>query len=172
MNPWRIALAILLIAAAGFFLVGVSVERSEEDDHGAETSESTNSEEDEEQDEAGEASESSEEGTEAAEEGEEEGEEEKLFGVDTESNATIAAFVIVSLAVAAAALLVRSWVALLAVVAFAVAAFGLDVREVLQKADESETTVATLAAIVAILHLLAACIALWLISRANRTQNA
>ena len=170
MNVWRVAIAVLLTVAAGVFVVGVSIERSGEDDHPAETSESTSSEEGEEpRDE--EREEEAARGDEEEGEGAEDGENEELFGVDTESNALVAVFVVVSLLLAAATIVVRGPITLIAVVVFATAAFAFDVREIVQKMDESETTIAALAAVVAALHVLVALVAASCLLRERRNAG-
>ena len=160
----RIAAALFVITAV-LFAVGVAAE-------GEEGSEGEATEQDESAEGVGETEEggSSEEGAggEEAEEGHEESDEEKVFGVDLESPATVTAAVLASLALAVGLWVsARRWIALVAVAAGAVFAV-FDVGEVVRQLDESRSGGAALAAVVATGHVAAAAAA-WLSRRTATT---
>src|SRR5204863_10063408 len=86
-------------------------------------------------------------------------EEFKPFGVDIEAVPFIVLAAVASFALAVAAWLRPRVIPLLALVAVAMLAFAvLDVREIVHQADESNTGLAVLAAVIALLHLAAAAV--------------
>lgn len=153
----RILVGVIVVATA-LFVTGVSLEKSKShDDHGPEPATQAEAE-------------GSEEGAEAEEvqrrsesEGDEndEGDEATLLGVDLESTPLIVLAVVVALCLAAATWIKPGSAALLLAVGLAMLAFAvLDVREVAHQLDESKDGVALLAALVALLHGVAAVIAI------------
>jgi hypothetical protein len=85
---------------------------------------------------------------------------EKLLGVNPESTGLLVIAVVASLLLAAGVWWLGASPLVSGVVAVAMAAFGaLDVREVVHQARESRTGLMLLAALVAVLHLVAAAIA-------------
>jgi hypothetical protein len=153
----RRAIALLLIAAAALFVLGVRAEG----DEGTHTDEPR-----------GEAAESTEgeEVTEAAE-GAEEGEEreETVLGPDLESPLLVGAAVVVSILLAGLAL-ARDRRLLLTVTVFAGAFAVLDIAEVIHQLDEDNTGPAVLAAVIAVVHAGAALLALQQASSATPTS--
>jgi hypothetical protein len=93
---------------------------------------------------------------------------ERVFGIDIESPALVAAAVAVSLLLAAALWLTGSVFAPLALAGFALVAAIFDVREVFHQIDESRTDLTVIAAIVAALHLAVVPGALVLARRSGR----
>jgi hypothetical protein len=137
-------IAVLLIVAAGLFVIGVASE-PDEGDKTVEHSERA---------EAGETS------AEPTEKQSEEGHEERVLGIDVESPASVTAAVVVSLLLAGF-LWRRPGRRLLIVVAVVAGGFAvLDVAEVVHQLDEDRTRLAVLATLVAILHAGAAAVAL------------
>ena len=161
----RWLLSSLLIAGAALFAIGVTSERSGEDDHGS--SESAAEVSNEQATEAGEAAEEGEGDNEAAEgsaeaaEGSEESEEseEGLFGVNLESPVFVVLGVAASLVLA-----VLTWRSnarrLLIVTGLFAAVFAvLDVAEAVRKFNDSETGIAILAMTIGVIHAAAAFVA-------------
>jgi hypothetical protein len=147
----RFLLAGLLAAATLLFAIGVTAERSADDEAGApaasvEASEGGHAEEDAEA---------------AHSEAAESGEGERLLGVDAESTLLVVLAVLAGLALSVASaseLRRRPWfLATVAIVALAWAV--LDVRELVHQLDESNGGIATVAAVVAALHFAAAAVA-------------
>jgi hypothetical protein len=148
----RLLFAVLLIAATAALAVGMLVERAGRDQHALESTESNGHTESGASTE-GEAAENSE-----GEAGETGG-EERLFGIDTESPATIAAAVAASLLMAAAVWW-RPRRGVFAVGAlFCLGAAIFDIREVVHQAGEDLAGLAALAVLVAALHLAAGAVA-------------
>ena len=155
----RALLAALIAVATAAFVVGVALERGESHTEpapahaegragGGEAAESP---------ERRGAERSAEGAPSQGESGGETGEELKPLGVDVEAWPFVAVAALVSLALAAAAFRRPDSAALLLAVAAAMLAFAvLDVREVFHQHDEGNTGLATLAAVVATLHLAAA----------------
>jgi hypothetical protein len=150
----RTVLATLIVLATGAFVIGTALERN--DTHPAERGAPSEHAEGE-QAESERAEGASESG---AAEHVEASEELKPFGIDVEAAPFVALAAIASLALAFAAWRWPTAIALLALVAVAMAAFAvLDVREVVHQADEDNSGLAVLAAVVALLHLAAAAVA-------------
>jgi hypothetical protein len=147
----RLVLAGLLLAAATVFVIGVAVERNQGDRHTEASPGTTEGN--------GETGGHVEGGAEPVAGETTETSTEKLFGIDTESTPVVAAFVAVSVLLAAAVLLSGA-PALLAIVAlFGFAATAFDIREVIHQIDESRETVVAQASITAGLHLLVGLVA-------------
>lgn len=157
----RRLVALLLIAAAVLFTIGTTYEASERSEHkesatGTERSESAESAEH----------------TEANEANEDEDEEsERILGIDTTSPVAIGAGIALSLAAAAAVLLVRRRPFDLAVAVFAAAFGALDIAEAVHGLREDETTIGLLALVIAGLHLAAAWFA-WRLAHTPVDDNA
>ena len=140
----RRVMAALLLATAVLFVVGVVVERRDEDHaEGTEQSETSEHREDSETDHGGELAAHNEAG---------EGNEARVLGIDAEATPLVFAAVLVSIALAA--LVWRSdSEALLAIVAIVATVFAvLDIAEVFHQIDESRTGLAITAALVAAGH--------------------
>ena len=162
----RWLLSSLLIAGAALFAIGVTSERSGEDDHGS--SESVAEVNSEQADQAGEG-EAAEQGTgdEAAEgsaesaEGSEESEEseESLFGVNLESPVFVVLGVAASLALAVLTWRSNARRLLIATGLFAAVFAVLDIAEAVRKFNDSETGIAVLALTIGVIHAAAAFVA-------------
>ena len=159
----RHLLLALMLTATAAFVVGVTIERNDEDHHHPTASTAT-----------GHANERGEEGTPEHEApgGHATAEELRPLGIDIDIEATpfvvLAAAVSVLLALAA---WLRPSPILLALITVAMLAFAvLDVREVSHQLDEDRDGLALLAALVAVLHLASAAVAALLASR--RTEPA
>jgi hypothetical protein len=170
----RSILAGLIGVAAVAFVIGTLIERgnSHHSEHGqpAPSGEASHAEG------AAESGESSghraAEGTHQAGAGERE-EEFKPFGVDIEAAPFIALAAVASFALALVAWLRPRTIALLALIGIAMLAFAvLDVREIVHQTNESNTGLAILAAIIALLHLAAAAIATLMIRAARRDHES
>lgn len=161
----RVVLIALLVVATAAFVVGVSIERSQGENH-AEPATAVAGE--------GEAGQPAEAGHEdGAVSGEaaraeespgahaDEGNAEKFLGIDYEAVPFIVLAAAFSLALAAAVWLLPGSVPVLALVVVAMVAFtALDVREVVHQLDEDNGGLALLAGVVAALHLGVAAVAL------------
>ena len=150
-DPWRAALALLLVVSAVLFAVGTTLERSEEDEHdepaAAASEERSESEE-------------GEEGSEAVEEAAAvEESDESILGADIESPFFVALGVIASLALAGSVWFLRRREAVLLAGLFALVFFALDARELLHQLDESNTGIASFAVLIGLLHAGAAVVA-------------
>jgi hypothetical protein len=161
-------LAALLIASAGLFVIGISLEKSAKSDEiasvGGEASESGESGHSE----AEEAEEGhSEEGEEAGAEDSHSDDEETVLGIDIEQPLFVAAGVIVSLVFAVLALRSDSRWMLVVIVLFALAFALLDTKELFHQLDEDKAGLAVLAGVIALLHLGVAALA----GREARAQN-
>jgi hypothetical protein len=145
--PRNQLLAIVIVAAAAAFAIGLAIESSDErSDSGEPHVEASESE--------GEAAED------AAEASRRPEDEDALLGIDAESTPLVVAAVALSVALAAAVWLRPDLELLLILVAAAMLAFAvLDVREVVHQSDESNGGLAALAGVVATLHLAAAALA-------------
>jgi heme/copper-type cytochrome/quinol oxidase subunit 4 len=146
----RIVVALLLLASATTFAVGVAVERSGHHDASAVNGAAVgnpNAPEGSAAREAGEKNASAQ-ATEAKER-----KSEQLFGVNTETNAVIGFVVATSLLLAIIAVVMRSPIVLAGVAVVALGAIAFDIREVLHQVDQSRTGVAMLAALTAALHV-------------------
>ena len=161
----RIVVALLLVASATTFAAGVAIERSGHHDASAVTG-------------AAVTNPTAPEGSAARETGEKhtpaqvtEAKSEQLFGVNTESNTVIAFVVAISLLLAIGALAIRSPLILVSIAVFGLGAVAFDVREVLHQLDESRTGVATLAALIAALHLALALLVATLAFSAGRVPS-
>lgn len=148
----RWLLGALLVAAAALFAIGVAAEGGHHDEAGTAPGSGEHQEGSEagEHDEAGEAAVHSEEGEESG---------ERLLGINLESTRLVVGAVIASIALAAATWRTdRKWV--LAVTALFAAGFAaLDVAEFSHQIKESAVTIALIAAVLAVLHALAAALA-------------
>jgi hypothetical protein len=167
----RWLLPTLIVVATALFVIGVAIERNSGDVHAEEATpfvaEAQESDTEHSEGEAG-PSEDKDAVAEAGshDESEDSGEEE-LLGLDVESTPLVALAAAVSLALALAISLRPGWLPLLVLIVVAMALFAaLDVREVFHQLDEDKTGLATLAALVAALHLAAAGLA------GTRTQRA
>jgi hypothetical protein len=89
----------------------------------------------------------------------------KVLGLNTESVGLEIAAIVSSLALAAAALFVRRPVVWLAVVVFGVVFAAGDVRELAHQINESHAAIATIAAVLFVLHLAMTGIAAVLLTR-------
>jgi Flp pilus assembly protein TadB len=161
MGP-RSVLAGLIVVATVAFVIGTSIERGDSEanhaEGGAESGES--------------AEHRAAEGTDQAGAGERE-EEFMPFGIDIEAAPFIVLAAVASLALALVAWLRPRAIALLALVGIAMLAFAvLDVRESVHQTDESNTALAILAAIIALLHLGAAAVAMLMIRGARRDPES
>jgi hypothetical protein len=141
----RLTAAVLILASAAAFAIGVAVEHhSEGAEHAAVTAT------------AGTDPDGGHEGADQSRPAEH---SELLFGVNPESTGLVVTAVVVSVLFAAAILTIGTpWLAgLIAVLMLAFAA--LDVREILHQFGESHLGLALLAILVAVLHVLAAAMA-------------
>lgn len=139
-------IAILLIVAAGLFVIGVTAER-DEDTHSDEPTSGTG-----EHHEGSEADEGTETPTAEPAESEAGENEERVLGIDVESPLAIAAAVVVSVLLAGLVWR-RPSPRLLVVIAVVAAAFAvLDIAEVVHQVDENRTGLALLAGIIATAH--------------------
>ena len=158
----RILTATLLLVSAAAFAAGVALERgaTSEESTSATTSTQPSSAD-------GAASEASRTPAVAGESGAESGTEsgavhaaqggsESLLGVNPESISLVVAAVLLSVLLAVLVLTVGSPLVAVAITATMVAFTALDVREIAHQLNESRPGVASLAAVVALLHLLAA----------------
>ena len=144
----RWLIGALLIAAAALFAIGVATEGG----HHAENVASVESGEHNEATEHSEATEHNEQ-TEASESG------ETVFGINLESTPLVALAVVVSVVLAVATWRTDYKVVLLVTALFAAAFAVLDVAEFSHQIKESATTIAVIAAIIAVLHAAAALLA-------------
>jgi hypothetical protein len=149
----RWLLGALLVAAAALFAIGVAAEGGHHDEAGV----ATGSDEHQKGNEAGEHDEAGEAAVHSEEDGEESG--ERLLGINLESTPLVVGAVIASIVLAAATWRTdRKWV--LAVTAlFATGFAALDVAEFSHQIRESAATIAIIAAVLAVLHALAAALA-------------
>ena len=137
----------LLIAAAALFAIGVA---SEGDSHD-ETVATAGTDEHSDEAEAAEAAET---------------DEERIFGVNVESTPLVALAVVISIALAIATWRTDHKLVLLAAAVFAAVFAALDVAEFLHQLEESAAGIAILAAVIALLHGVAA-----LLSEQRRTAR-
>jgi len=153
----RQAIAVLLIVAAGLFVVGVTSENDDahSDEPAVEASEHNEATEAAEVREAESAERSTSEAAESTED-----DEERVLGIDVESPLLVTAAVLVSLLLAALVWR-RPDRRLLIVIAVVAAAFAvLDIAEVAHQLDEDNTGLALLAGLIAALHAAAAALAI------------
>ena len=165
-----VVFSVLLLLATAAFVVGVTVERSQgEDTSSSNTSTHT---------EAGKSGEHAE-GQESAEgsaepnaRSESEQASEDLLGVNPESTPVVVLAVLLALLLAGAVWWRPFRLILAAGVVFCAGAMALDLREVAHQLDENRGGVATIAGVVAALHLLAALVAIAaLIARARNANG-
>jgi hypothetical protein len=155
----RLLLAALMAAATALFVIGVSVERAQPDQHAGERAEQPRETGESHAETSGEAEETHD-ATGAGESGHDTHEEPRILGINPESTPLVVLATLGSLLLVAAVLRWPHSAALLALVALAMLSFAaLDVREVTHQLDEDRAGVAILAAGVAILHLAAAALA-------------
>jgi len=149
MTTWRLA-AVLLVIAAGLFVIGVAVETGGGHDESSEVAGSLPGVE-------GSAEHEAAEHAEAGSGHDDEG--ERLLGVDVESSLAVTVAVVVSLALAVGLWLRqrRRLAGVVAVVAVVFAVF--DIAEVVHQARESGGGLIVLAAVVAAVHLAAGILA-------------
>jgi hypothetical protein len=163
-RPHR-AIAVLMVAAVGLFVIGVASE-SDQDTHNetvTETAETAETDQHNEQIAPGESA-----GREAAESrreqaegnGENEPGEERVLGIDVESPLLITTAVVVSLLLAGLVWRRPLRRLLLAVAGFAALFAAFDLVEVTHQLDEDNSRLAILAAVIAALHAATAAIAL------------
>jgi hypothetical protein len=170
----RAALAILLLASAAVFAVGVAVERSQPAHHevapaAQPTEQTTGGETTSTEGGGGETGTTGE--NHPAESAGHETSSETVFGINTESTALVILVLAFSVGLAAAVWLMRVRWLLVVVAAFAVSAAVFDVREALHQSDESHALLITIALVVAALHAAAALIAIAL-ARSSETAAA
>ena len=183
MSRSRIIVAVLLVASAVVFAIGVSVERSQGESHtdapvgGQSLGNATFAPEGSAAREAAEKKPSATaakavatpapEGS-AAREAAEGGvgsaaasseTKEKLFGIETESTGLVIAVVLLSLILSAGLLVIRSPLILIAAAVVVLGATAFDVRELAHQIDESRNGVAVLAALTGVLHVAVAAVA-------------
>ena len=95
-----------------------------------------------------------------------------MLGTDPESTPLVVLAIVASLLLAAGCWFRPEWRWLLVVTAFAMAAFAvLDLREVIHQLDESDTGLASVAGVVATLHVAAAVTAV-ILARRSRQREA
>lgn len=154
-------LALLIVAAAILFAIGAGLEKSDSHVEGG-TEPAAHVESGEALEEGG--SEAGEVHVESSSENAGSDEGETLLGVDLESTPLIVLAVLLPLGLAAAVWLRPDVAALLLLVAAAMLIFAsLDIREVVHQLDESNTDIAVIAAVVALLHGAAAVLAVSLL---------
>ena len=157
MNSRTLLVGLIVLATIGF-VVGISIEKSDEHHESASTtsfSETGDAESGEEPShaEAGGEGAHSEAGAEPS--------EFKPLGINLESTPLIVFAALGSLVLAAAVWLRPRWLAVLALTCVAMGVFAaLDIAEVVHQSDIDETGLAVFAAFVALLHLAAAVVAL------------
>jgi Flp pilus assembly protein TadB len=165
----RALLLVLIVAATGAFVVGVSIERGDEASHHEASSEAVPASS--EHREAGADAETAHGEGEAAEaptSTSENHEELRPLGIDVEAWPFVAAAALASLALAVSVWLRPTLTPLLVLVAATMVAFAvLDIREVFHQADINESGLAVLAGTVAALHLAAAAVAAAMASRSR-----
>lgn len=154
----RWLLGTLLIVAAALFAVGVA---SEGDTHHepAARQEAVTTVESGEHNEATEHDEATEQALHSEQTEASESEETTILGINLESTPLVVLAVIISLALAAATWRADHKLVLLATALFAAAFAALDVAEFSHQIKESAATIATIAAIIAVLHAAAAFVA-------------
>lgn len=141
-------LSSLLIVGAALFAIGVTSERSSEDNRGSsESVAEVNSEQANEAGEAAEAAESAE-GSEESEEG--------LFGLNLESPVFVVLGVAASLALAVLTWRSNARRLLIAAGLFAAVFAVLDIAEAVRKFNDSRTGIAVLALVIGVIHAAAA----------------
>jgi hypothetical protein len=172
----RSLVVALIVVATGAFIVGTAIERNTGEKHHGEQSSVASPARDggergahKESGGEGHAGHAGEAGTEGGAHhaegggeaaGKESHEELKPLGIDIEAAPFVALAAAASLALALAAWLRPRSVLLLVAIAAAMLVFGaLDVREVFHQSDESRTSLAVLAGLVAVLHVGAAAVA-------------
>ena len=143
----RLLTAILLVFATVVFAIGVTAE-GDHNEAGSSVAAATEA--------PGAHNEAAEHAETATAAGASHADEGTFFGIDAESPGVIAAVVAISLALAAAAVFVRSRGVLVVVVLFALAFAALDLRELLRHADASNTGIVLAAGLAGLLHLGAA----------------
>jgi hypothetical protein len=156
----RFLLATLIAIATAMFIVGVTIERSQPDQHADAPVEQSHGTGESHTEQGGEGEETHA-ATHAAESPHETHAEPRLLGINPESTPLVVLASIGSLLLVAAILRWPNAAALLALVALAMLAFAaLDVREIAHQLDDHHTAIAILAAAVAALHLAAAGVAI------------
>jgi hypothetical protein len=143
-------IAILLVIAAGLFVVGVSAERDEDTHHDEPGAEAVEHNEASEMAEG--AGAESDKGASAAAEAERNEGGERVLGVDLESPVLVAGAVVVSLLLAGFVWRRPDRRLLIAIAAFTAGFAVLDIAEFTHQLDEDRTGLAVLAAILALLH--------------------
>lgn len=148
----RRAISALLVFGAILFTVGVTKERSQHPEPIAAPSATSVAAV------SGEAAEASEAGghIEASGKAETQSGEGKVFGINIESNGALAFAIVASLLVAAAVLVRRQRVVLLAAGLFALIFMAFDVGEVARQVHSTRSLILAIAVIVALVHLAAA----------------
>lgn len=149
-SRWVMALVALLLLATAMFVVGVAVER-----HQALTESSSTPGQETSGGETGEHVEGGSEGAEAVQV-DHSTSEATILGVDPESTLVVVVAVVLAALLAAATWWRPAPAILLIGIVFCLAALMFDIREATHQIDESRTGVASLAGLVALLHLLAA----------------
>ncbi|MCA1831838.1 MAG: hypothetical protein ABR548_08085 [Actinomycetota bacterium] len=140
-DPIRVALALLLFVSAALFVAGSIVE------HGHTTTNEKNTEK------TGETGTEATESTPHVETGKG---SERIFGLDLERPGIVAIATVLTLALAATALLWRDRKALMLILLFAIAFAVLDVREAVHQNSEGRTSVLAIASVLAAIHVIAA----------------
>jgi hypothetical protein len=155
----RRAIAVLLIVAAGLFVVGVTAEDDADTHSDERTAQAGEHDEATESDEAIEA-EAAERSTSEAEQAQADGDDERLVGIDIESPVLVTAAVVASVLLAGLVWRRRDRRLLVVIAVFAAGFAVLDVAEVAHQLDEDHAWYALLAGLIAALHAAAAALAL------------
>lgn len=143
-DPFRVGLALLLVASAGLFITGSIMEHG----HKETVTNSTET-----------GRETSGEGSGASTPIEATKSSERLFGLDLERPGIVAAASVVTIGLAGLVLAWRDKRALWFIALFAIAFAVLDVREAIHQSNESRTSLLALASVLATIHLLTAILA-------------
>jgi Flp pilus assembly protein TadB len=168
----RLALAVLIAAAAALFILGVTIERAQPEQHADERSQRPLATEETHSAESGGEGEEAHPPS-ARDPTEHTAEEPRILGIDAESTPLVVLATAASLLLAAAVLRWPRSGALLAIVAIAMVAFAaLDIREVAHQVDEDRNGIAILAAVIATLHLAAAALAAAQVTRYHARPSA
>jgi hypothetical protein len=152
-------IAVLLIVAAGLFVIGVTAEDNTDTHSDEGTAQAGEHGEATESDEAIEA-EAAERSTGEAERSESDGDAERLLGIDIESPVLVTAAVVASVLLAGLVWRRRDRRLFVVIAVFAAGLAVVDAAEVAHQLDEDHTGLALLAGLIAALHSAAAALAL------------
>lgn len=160
-QPGRVLVALLLVVTAVLFAIGATIERSNtHEEQGAESTVTAGENGETGEGAPAEGGEAGEAGEAAHSEGKEE-ESEPVLGVDLESTPMIVAVVAASILLALATLFLRTRLVLALVAGFTLVFAAGDLRELVHQVDESRTSIAVIAGVLAVLHLATSVLA-WL----------